>query len=83
MKQKNIILLSLTFLFGFGFSLKSHSNQTRIEKDISNNEAIVIHTLVALADNKNQFIVPVPESLGNGQNKNLTFIGELCMELNK
>ncbi len=61
-------ILILVFLIGLGVPLKSHSNQTRLNNDIANGLPIVIHTLVALADNKNQFIVPIPESLGNGQN---------------
>lgn len=68
MNFNHLLNISLFLLLGFGVSLKSHSNQTRIEKDILNNQPLVIHTLVALADNKNQLIVPVPESLGNGQN---------------
>ncbi|WP_406685579.1 hypothetical protein N1F78_07640 [Seonamhaeicola sp. MEBiC1930] len=34
----------------------------------SNSEPKTIHVFVALCDNKNQGIVPVPEKLGNGQN---------------
>ncbi|MBL7941399.1 MAG: hypothetical protein JNM00_01450, partial [Flavobacteriales bacterium] len=33
-------------------------------------EAKVIHAFVALCDNKNQGIVPVPEKIGNGQDPN-------------
>ena len=68
MKFNRIITFSFVLLLGFGLTFKSHSNQDRIDTDIINNEPIVIHTLVALADNKHQFIVPVPKSLGNGQN---------------
>ena len=31
----------------------------------------VVHVFVALCDNKNQGIVPVPEKIGNGQDANL------------
>lgn len=41
--------------------------QERMNQDIESGQPIVIHTVVALADNKHQWIVPVPESIGNGQ----------------
>ena len=41
--------------------------QDRIDKDISQGRPVVIHVSVALADNKHQWIVPVPEAIGNGQ----------------
>ena len=41
--------------------------QTRIDQDISQGKPIVIHLNVALCDNLNQGIVPVPKELGNGQ----------------
>lgn len=41
--------------------------QTRIDRDIGRGEPVVVHVSVALADNENQWIVPVPEAIGNGQ----------------
>lgn len=41
--------------------------QQRITKDIADGKHVVIQVVVALADNENQWIVPVPEALGNGQ----------------
>lgn len=66
-KKFNImrILLVLIVLLG---SANAFSTQKRINKDISQNLPIVIHVSVALADNKNQWIVSVPEAIGNGQN---------------
>lgn len=43
------------------------AQQARLEHDIAAGKPIVIQLSVALADNKNQWIVPVPESIGNGQ----------------
>ena len=45
----------------------STSTQKRLDADIKAKKPVVIHVSVALADNKNQWIVPVPESIGNGQ----------------
>ena len=41
--------------------------QTRVSSDLESGDPIVVHVVVALCDNKNQGIVPVPKSLGNGQ----------------
>jgi hypothetical protein len=43
------------------------STQQRIDRDIAQGMPIVIHVSVALADNKHQWIAPVPEAIGNGQ----------------
>ncbi|MDH5325202.1 MAG: hypothetical protein OEZ68_09855 [Gammaproteobacteria bacterium] len=43
------------------------AGQARLEQDIAANKPIVIQLSVALADNKNQWIVPVPAAIGNGQ----------------
>ena len=62
--RKSILLLPL-ILFLFGFS----------EKD---NPVKTIHVFVALCDNDNQGIVPVPAKLGNGQEpKNNLYWGAL------
>ena len=41
--------------------------QKRIDIDLANGKPVVIHVVVALCDNINQGIVPVPEAIGNGQ----------------
>lgn len=41
--------------------------QARLAADIAAGHPIVVHVVVALCDNANQGIVPVPEQLGNGQ----------------
>ncbi|MCB0712264.1 MAG: hypothetical protein KDD67_08040 [Ignavibacteriae bacterium] len=41
--------------------------QERLQEDLDSNRPIVIHVIVALCDNVNQGIVPVPKKLGNGQ----------------
>lgn len=39
----------------------------RLKRDAGEGRPLVVHVVVALCDNKNQGIVPVPEKLGNGQ----------------
>ena len=58
--------LSCLYLI-FSITVAASPTQQRIDKDIAAGKAIVVQIIVALADNKNQWIVPVPESLGNGQ----------------
>ncbi len=41
--------------------------QARIDADLAAGKPVVVHVVVALCDNANQGIVPVPEALGNGQ----------------
>jgi len=41
--------------------------QDRVNADIEAREPVVAHVVVALCDNLNQGIVPVPKSLGDGQ----------------
>jgi hypothetical protein len=41
--------------------------QARIDTDVAQGAPIVVHVVVALCDNVNQGIVPVPAALGNGQ----------------
>lgn len=43
------------------------TTQQRMDSDIADGKPIVVQVSVALADNKNQWIVPVPPSIGNGQ----------------
>lgn len=44
--------------------------QDRLDSDIRAGRPIIVHVVVALCDNVNQGIVPVPDALGNGQNPN-------------
>lgn len=48
------------------FALASET-QARIDEDIAAGRPIVIQLSVALADNKSQQIVPVPDAIGDGQ----------------
>ncbi|MGE3802544.1 MAG: hypothetical protein AB7H80_16120 [Candidatus Kapaibacterium sp.] len=41
--------------------------QERLQEDLDSNRPVVIHVIVALCDNENQGIIPVPKKLGNGQ----------------
>jgi len=68
MKTGSTLIIILAILLnGSLIALCSPSTQARIDNDIAFGKPIVIQVSVALADNKNQWIVPVPESLGNGQ----------------
>ncbi|MDP2877732.1 MAG: hypothetical protein Q8O00_16200, partial [Holophaga sp.] len=42
--------------------------QARVAEDLRKGKPIVVHVVVALCDNKDQGIVPVPKAIGNGQN---------------
>jgi hypothetical protein len=42
--------------------------QARIDTDVAAGRPVVVHVVVALCDNANQGIVPVPRALGDGQN---------------
>ena len=44
--------------------------QDRLDVDVARGLPVVVHVVVALCDNANQGIVPVPKSLGNGQDPN-------------
>ena len=59
-------------LFGLLLSIATYANanlkiQQRLNLTIKLNKPVVIHVVVALADNWYQRIVPVPLALGNGQ----------------
>jgi hypothetical protein len=41
--------------------------QARVDADLAKGQPVVVHVVVALCDNANQGIVPVPTALGNGQ----------------
>jgi hypothetical protein len=68
MKTGSTLIIILFILLNDSLiALGSTSTQTRIDNDIAFGKPVVIQVSVALADNKNQWIAPVPESLGNGQ----------------
>ncbi|MCK9996730.1 MAG: hypothetical protein KAH56_10690 [Candidatus Krumholzibacteria bacterium] len=56
------ILAATTVWAGTGSAV-----QDRLDVDTREGQPIVVHVVVALCDNANQGIVPVPASLGNGQ----------------
>lgn len=64
--KQNFLLLLVISLF-FSGKVFANTTQERINKDIARGKPIVIHVSVALADNKHQWIAPVHESIGNGQ----------------
>jgi len=63
-------MIKFTFLFLLlsSNSVFASETQIRLDNDIATGNPIVIHVSVALADNKNQWIVPVPKAIGDGQN---------------
>lgn len=73
----NLVLVSFLWFSGCTYSQTENSIiqiETKTETIAKiKNEARVIHVLVALCDNKNQGIVPVPAAIGNGEDaqKNL------------
>ena len=64
--MKHYIVILTIILFSPLLATAS-STQKRLDADIKAGNPVVIHVSVALADNINQWIVPVPESIGNGQ----------------
>lgn len=64
--KQNFLLLLVISSF-FSGKVFAGATQERIDKDIARGKPIVIHVSVALADNKHQWIAPVHESIGNGQ----------------
>jgi len=67
MNRKNVTFFVLLFLFCRISPAFSSGTQLRMDKDIESGKPVVIQVCVALADNKHQWIVPVPEHIGNGQ----------------
>jgi len=63
-------MIKFTFLLLLLSSISVFASETqmRLDNDIAAGNPIVIHVSVALADNKNQWIVPVPKAIGDGQN---------------
>ncbi len=50
-----------------GWASTNRAVQDRLDRDIEAGSPVVVHVVVALCDNANQGIVPVPKALGNGQ----------------
>ena len=67
MNRKNIIIIVLLFCFNSFILVFASSTQNRIDRDVAENKPVVIQVSVALADNKHQWIAPVPAQIGNGQ----------------
>lgn len=67
--QHLFVRFFIVLLFSYTISLTAWAvdTQSRIDHDIEAGKPIVIQLSVALADNKNQGIVPVPKLIGNGQ----------------
>jgi len=60
----------LTFILASLPSAAQSALQSRIDSDLASDRPIVVHVVVALCDNANQGIVPVPAAIGNGQDPN-------------
>ena len=67
MKTRKIFIILLFILINYTHVAFGSATQQRIDNDIAVGEPVVIQVSVALADNKNQGIIPVPASIGNGQ----------------
>ena len=67
MKTINIILIILLILLIQIPEPRASDTRERIDNDILAGYPVVIQVSVALADNEHQGIVPVPASIGNGQ----------------
>ncbi len=61
------VLLAVALVTGAPSAATSSDVQARIDADIAEGKPVVVHVVVALCDNVNQGIVPVPEAFGNGQ----------------
>jgi len=60
-------LFLLAFFTSTSTALTGRDVQDRLDSDIAQGNPVVVHVVVALCDNANQGIVPVPDHLGNGQ----------------
>lgn len=60
-------IVCLAILLSAPASIAQPAVQARIDNDVAAKRPIVVHVVVALCDNENQGIVPVPAALGNGQ----------------
>lgn len=61
------LIFILFILSCFAGNALGSTTQDRMDEDVALGNPIVIQVSVALADNKHQWIVPVPASIGNGQ----------------
>jgi hypothetical protein len=59
-----IVLLNLVCS---GHPVHALPTQERINNDITSGKPVIVQVSVALADNENQWIVPVPAAIGDGQ----------------
>ncbi len=66
MKMRKIIISLFILLTQISIAYASTTRE-RMDNDIADGKPVIIHVSVALADNKTQRIVPVPASIGNGQ----------------
>lgn len=62
-----IAALAAMAVSGAASAVTNSDVQTRVNGDIAEGKPVVVHVVVALCDNANQGIVPVPKALGNGQ----------------
>lgn len=62
-----VSLLLAALVTSAGWANTGRAVQDRLDIDIAAGKPVVVHVVVALCDNANQGIVPVPEALGNGQ----------------
>lgn len=62
-----VMLVSCLGLLQNASAATGNEVQQRIDADRAAEKPIVIHVVVALCDNLNQGIVPVPKAIGNGQ----------------
>ncbi|MBL8114212.1 MAG: hypothetical protein JNK60_15125 [Acidobacteria bacterium] len=61
-------LALVLFLPGIALSASSGADvKARVSRDLAAGRPLVVHVVVALCDNDNQGIVPVPKAIGNGQ----------------
>ena len=68
MKTRFFLITAVILIIGKIPAAMGSPAQVRLNRDIEAGNPIVIQICVALADNEHQWIVPVPASLGNGQN---------------
>ena len=67
MNTKNLLVIVLLNLVCSGQLVNASPTQERIDNDIIAGKPVIVQVSVALADNKNQWIVPVPAAIGDGQ----------------
>lgn len=60
-------LILVVFMASVCLAWTGRDVQDRIDHDIAEGDPVVVHVVVALCDNANQGIVPVPDQLGSGQ----------------